>query len=142
MLNKANLLLQLIEKLKTDLENQQKSFESARQASIEAPGRMESRYDTMGIESAWVADGLSKSLDEKKSFIARLEAFRFNDPTDCVSVGSIVVLSSASSPTLEYFFILPVASGYKLREDKETIVTITKQSFVNESMDSLTNGEW
>ena len=63
-MDKIHLIEKLTTMLKASIEGQQKSFESARQASVDAPGRMQSRYDTTGIESAWVADGLAMALRE------------------------------------------------------------------------------
>jgi len=51
-MNKQVLLNQLIDIVKKNIETQKMSFEFARQTSLDAPNRMQSRYDTMGIESA------------------------------------------------------------------------------------------
>lgn len=128
MINKKNVLEQLIVVIKTDIEKLRKSFESAKQASIDSPGRMQSRYDTMGIESAWVADGLAKSLNEKESNLTSLENFKFIESSERVCLGSILGISSSDSPTLEYFFILPVFGGYELQEKDITITTITPET--------------
>lgn len=124
-MNKKNLIELLITTIKADIEKQRKAFESARHTSIDAPGRMQSRYDTMGVESAWVADGLAKALNEKESYIKRLETFQFGVSSDRICVGSIVGILSSESSIIEYFFILPVASGYKLQEKDITITTLT-----------------
>lgn len=125
MFDKKNLLTQLISLIQDDIEKQRKSFEFARNTSIDAPGRMQSRYDTMGVESAWVADGLAKALNEKEMYIARLQTFQFNELSNNICLGSIIVISDGESSSLEYYFILPVASGYKLKERDITLTTIT-----------------
>ena len=126
--DKNKIIERLIAKIKADIEKQKKSYKAAKHASIDSPGRMQSRYDTMGVESAWVADGLAKALDEKKSYVARLETFPFNESSDRICLGSIVGISSNESPALEYFFILPVASGYELQENDLKITTLTPET--------------
>ena len=125
MLDKQELLTQLIAQIKDDIDKQRKSFEFARNTSVDAPGRMQSRYDTMGVESAWVADGLAKALNEKEMYISRLANFQFGEVADNVCLGSIIGISSEGASLLEYYFILPVASGYKLQVGDTTIVTLT-----------------
>jgi|GEM_PF-2044655 hypothetical protein len=125
MIDKKSLLQQLISLIQADIEKQKKSFARAKRESADAPGRMQSRYDTMGIESAWVADGLAKALNEKELSLRRLQTFMFSNSTPDVRLGSIVVVSSLDSSALEYYFILPTASGYKLQDQGSTIVTLT-----------------
>ena len=125
MIDKKELLSCLILLIKDDIEKQRRSYESARNASIDAPGRMQSRYDTIGVESAWVADGLAKALNEKEMFINRLANFRLDEVGDKVSLGSIIGISTEGTSLLEYYFMLPVAGGYKLQVGDKTIITLT-----------------
>ena len=141
MINKTTLKEQLIAIIKADIEKHRKSFESAKQASIDAPGRMQSRYDTMGIESAWVADGLAKTLVEKEKNLMHLEACHFADTAGCICLGSIVALSSSDSPTLEYFFLLPIFSGYELEERNITITTLTPETPLGKVLIGKQRGE-
>ncbi|GAB61726.1 MAG: hypothetical protein DWB56_00640 [Candidatus Jettenia sp.] len=128
MVDKTNLKEQFIRMVKTDIEKQRQSFESARQASIDAPGKMQSRYDTMGIESAWVADGLGRALREKELNLKYLETFQWTEFRICVGIGSIVKILSSDTPDPEYFFVLPVLSGYELCENDMTITTLSPET--------------
>lgn len=128
MVNKTHLKERLITMIKADIEKQLQSFESARQASIDAPGRMQSRYDTTGIESAWVADGLARALREKESNLKCLEAFHWTESNTYVSIGSIVKILSSDSPAPEYFFVIPVLSGCELYENGLTITTLSPET--------------
>jgi hypothetical protein len=125
MIDKLELLNRLILLIKNDIEKQTASFEYARRASMDAPGRMQSRHDTTGVESAWVADGLAKTLNEKEQHITRLTDFHFSEAGDNVHLGSIVSISTGDSSMLEHYFILPIAGGYKLQIQDVTIVTLT-----------------
>jgi len=126
MIDKKNLIKQLIALIDNDINNQRKAFEIARQTTIDVPGRMQSRYDTMAIESAWVADGLAKALNEKEMSKARLLTLKLDESfKNNVRIGSIVEISSSDTSKLEYFFILPVASGYSLIEKDKKMTTLT-----------------
>ncbi len=127
-MNKTHLKERLITMIKADIEKQRQSFGSARQASIDAPGRMQSRYDTTGIESAWVADGLARALREKESNLRCLESFHWSESTTYVSIGSVVKILSSDSPAPEYFFVVPVLSGYEFFENGLTITTLSPET--------------
>lgn len=140
-MNKAHLIAKLITMLRTSIEEQKKSFESARQTSIDSAGRMQSRYDTMGIESAWVADGLARALREKESNLKCLEAFEGTESADYARTGSIVKILSSDSPDHEYFFILPVMSGCELCENGTTITTLSPETPLGRALIGKETGE-
>jgi transcription elongation GreA/GreB family factor len=140
-MDKIHLIEKLTTMLKASIEGQQKSFESARQASVDAPGRMQSRYDTTGIESAWVADGLARALREKESNLKCIEAFRYPESAAYAKIGSIVKILSSDSPDYEYFFILPVLSGCELHENGTTITTISPETPLGRALIGKKAGE-
>ncbi|MCF6147514.1 MAG: GreA/GreB family elongation factor [Candidatus Kuenenia sp.] len=140
-MNKIHFIEKLITMLKASIEEQKKSFESARQASIDSAGRMQSRYDTMGIESAWVADGLARALHEKESNLRYLETFHCTEPATYARVGSIVKTTSSDSPDHEYFFILPVMSGCELCENGTVITTLSPETPLGRALIGKEAGE-
>ncbi|MDE3166062.1 MAG: hypothetical protein KGN36_09665, partial [Acidobacteriota bacterium] len=72
------------------------------------------RYDTMGVEAAWVADGLAKNLTLKREALGRLKALRLSDSPQRGSVGTIVGVGPDEGPVEMLYFILPACGGAEL----------------------------
>ena len=125
MINKKSLLNQLISIIKDEIHSHEKSFKAAKNAAIESPHRMQSRYDTMAIESAWVADGFAKALIEKQLSLQQLENLQIKEKIERVCLGCVVGVSFNETSNIEYFFIVPVASSNKIYHNNRLITTLT-----------------
>lgn len=93
------------------------SFETARRASIEAPQRMQSRYDTLAIESAWLADSLAESFRSKQEAITRLRQMRLPETPDRCFVGCVVGIGPTEENIESVYFLVPAAGGVDLEVD-------------------------
>ncbi len=76
-----------IEALKGKLEKAQASYEIAKRDTIEAEGRMVTRYDSTKTETAWLADGYLKEVKELQQCIVNIqEGKQFANISDQVSI--------------------------------------------------------
>lgn len=76
-----------IEALKEKLNKAQSSYEIAKKDTIEAEGRMVTRYDSTKTETAWLADGYLKDVLELREMISSLESnIEFANLGDTVKV--------------------------------------------------------
>ena len=121
-IDKEALLAEIIRQLEDEIKKLRESFEEAKLTSIEAPGRMQSRYDTMGVEAAWVADGLAKSLEEKVEGVYRLKNFKLPENPEKVSLGCIVGIGREDAGVENLYFILPACGGMNMVIDNNAIV--------------------
>src|SRR5437588_11599445 len=117
-INKGEMLGEIVTRLETEIKKLRESFEEAKLTSIEAPGRMQSRYDTMGVEAAWVADGLAKSIEEKAEGTYRLKNVRLPDSPERVSIGCIVGIGPEGSAIENLYFFLTACGGMSSPIDK------------------------
>lgn len=80
-----------IEALKNKLAKAQNSYEIAKKDTIEAEGRMVTRYDSTKTETAWLADGYLKEVKELQRCIADLqEGKQFANISDQVSIDIMI----------------------------------------------------
>jgi hypothetical protein len=121
-INKEALLGEIIRKLEAEIKKLRESFEEAKLTSIEAPGRMQSRYDTMGVEAAWVADGLAKSLEEKVEGTYKLKNFTLPENPEKVSLGCVVGIGPEDGGVVNLYFILPACGGISITVDNNMII--------------------
>ena len=69
---KANLKNEYIKVIQEKLDKARISYEIAKKDTIEAEGRMITRYDSTKTETAWLADGYLKNVKELESIIEKL----------------------------------------------------------------------
>jgi hypothetical protein len=149
-MDKIFLLNTLLDILSRELNTLIVQYESTKFDSIDAPHRMESRYDTSGVEAAWLADGLAKRIQEKRKLITQISNFSLDSVKilDKVVPGCIVETSGINSKSKKYYFLLPFSSGgYTLNSDGAEIVVIGIGSPIGRKMllkqvnDTFTIGE-
>jgi len=100
-----------------------KKIEQTRRAAIEAPGRMQSRYDSSKQEYSYQVDGLQKSLLKIQQGIEMLHEFKVNKLSfDKVTMGSIVQVRKNSEKI--FYFILPVGGGNVFETEQFGKITI------------------
>jgi transcription elongation GreA/GreB family factor len=127
-MNKKYILHQLIIELQEEINDLKLSYERAKQASIDAPGRMQSRHDTTKVEAAWLANNFACALDKKMHDLMQTENINIINKSDKITVGCIVGLSNVSSDDIDYYFIIPCAGGHEICDNDIPISTITPKS--------------
>lgn len=73
MLDKDVVRKAYIEALEKKLMKARSSYETARKDTIEAEGRMVTRYDSTKAETAWLADGYLKEVKELEQYISNMK---------------------------------------------------------------------
>lgn len=116
-INKAELLERVIAAIQADLARLQEGLELAKAAKFESATRMQSRYDTFGVESGWVADGLATNLSERLEALRQLSSFKLPDDPQEVCVGSVVGIGPSGGDVEDLYFILPAGGGLVLPID-------------------------
>lgn len=116
---KVDILHEVVTLLEEEIDSLKKGFEEARLTSIESPGRMQSRYDTMGVEAAWVADGLSRNLQSKLEGLTRLRQLRLPDKPSKGCVGAILGIGPTEDSVDTLYFLLPAGGGITLTLNSE-----------------------
>ncbi len=90
-----------IKALEKKLEKARNSYEIARKDTIEAEGRMVTRYDSTKTETAWLADGYLKEVKELEHCIESMAHGReYANLSDKVSIDRIT--GAGYEKTLEY----------------------------------------
>lgn len=113
---KRELLNKVINNLTNELMVLKKASEDARRASINAPSKMESRYDSMKFEQDMLSRNFSLKADELKEGIGKLK--KFNPSVfEKVSLGSLVEIENVGESGAEFYFILDFGSGIVIETD-------------------------
>ncbi len=120
---KKQLLQKLIEKMEEKEKETSAQIERNRQAAIESPGRMQSRYDSMKQELSYLVDSLYKRLGDLKKEILNLKKFSA-DETSFSKVGLGTIVEVESNKEKKVFFMLPAGAGETVQDKELGEITI------------------
>jgi len=129
-MNKSKLLQQLMNTFEEKASATNKSFKRAQKDAIEAPGRMESRYDSTKQESSYLADSYNRRSFEIDQAIKALESLPEStlQDTNVIEIGSVVRLKESGQTEDEWYIILPVGGGETLNDNSTEIFVISPHS--------------
>lgn len=117
-------LLQLLNENASFIESQ---IEQKSKDMSEAPGRMQSRYDSSKQEIGYMVDSLNNRLFNLKKDISIIEEFKreyikSDIPCQNVGIGSFVQLEIGGEK--EFYFILPAGGGTTVSAEELGEITI------------------
>ena len=136
-MNKNDLLSHILVKLESVHQDAIDAARRAHQTATDKENVAENKYDTLGLEASYLAQGQAKRVDEcERDVIAFKKLLPLDDsqPT-AIGVGSLVVLQQeddslgAKLPTSQqYLFLGPTAGGLKVNFLDKEIIIITPTS--------------
>jgi transcription elongation GreA/GreB family factor len=133
-MNKSELLNQIIAGLHENLEALQKAARASHAEATHESSKPENKYDTRGLEAAYLAGGQARQareiLDSIKIYSAmEVKAFGPSDPID---LGALVELEADRGRS--FYFIGPRSGGLEFALDGREVTVITPQSPLGQSL--------
>jgi len=113
------------------IEAAQRAYDTATDEANEA----ENKYDTLGLEASYLAQGQSRRVIEcEADLIAfkKLKPLTFNDQAE-VKIGALVCIEDEHADGL-LIFISPVAGGLKITHDAKEVSLVTPVSPLGQSL--------
>ncbi len=147
-MNKEKLISDITSYLEKELANCEQAARNAHLAATDDQSVAETQYDTLAIESAYLAEGQSRRIIECKKAIAAFEQLQSHLNTAnskalntkvtnrdvphktvniIVNIGSLVQLAE-DTEAQHWFFIAPAAAGYRTQLASQHITVVTPQS--------------
>lgn len=126
--DKPQILTLVLQQLAQELNNCFEAANNAHLAAVDDQSVAETQYDTLAIESAYLAEGQSRRLIELKKTITQLANFSFQ-PVDIkqpIKLGALVQFED--SPQNHWLLMSPTAGGYKVKLSDNTVTLVTPQS--------------
>lgn len=124
ILAKKEILRTLIKKLEADIVDANKQYKQTRQDIIDAPGRMQARYDSSKQEFSYIADSLHERISQLQQEVIELKKCEFvNAAQNKVSLYSLVKTKDKGREN--FYFILPAGGGKTIKSqnlEEETII--------------------
>src|SRR5215470_1793969 len=133
-MDKTLLLKQIVARLSENLEVLERAARASHTEATHESSRAESKYDTRGLEAAYLAGGQARQareiLDSIKIYESvALTEFKSGEPIDLTA---LVELDSAGGRSL--FFIGPKSGGLEIEFQGKEITIITPQSPLGQNL--------
>lgn len=142
-MNKSLLVEQIIAHLNEKITDAVNAAQAAHLAAIDDQSVAETQYDTLAIESAYLAEGQTRRIAQYKADIElmsnpRLLQQSFNRIG--IDIGSLVSLEQENGD-LKYVYLAPAGAGLELKVGSELVTVITPSAPIGVAMLGLTEGE-
>ena len=140
-MNKRALIKKILARIQEELESYSKAARSAHAEATDEQNKAENKYDTRGLEAAYLAGAQSKQAAAAQQAIEdfskmKLKEFSAADPID---LSALVEVESRGEPTL--FFIGPCKGGLEVTQSSREIIVLTPQAPLGQQLVGRKQGD-
>ena len=140
-MNKDLLLQEIVARLSDNLEVLEKAALASHVEATHESSKAESKYDTRGLEAAYLAGGQARQakeiLDSIKLYRSLpMRAFTAKEPIDLTALVKLAVDGLSSM-----YFLGPKSGGLEVEYNGEEIVVITPQSPLGQNLMGKMSGQ-
>lgn len=141
-MDKSEVADQLLKRLRVSYQRALEALEDAREGATGDDARAESKYDTRGLESSYLAAGQAEQADELAEAVTRLEAadfpdFDFDDP---IAPGALVEVERDDE--IARYLLAPAGGGLSIEtEDDEAVIILGPGAPLREALLGKRAGE-
>ncbi|MGZ4971931.1 MAG: GreA/GreB family elongation factor [Limisphaerales bacterium] len=140
-MNKRDLIKQIVAALADNLEVLGKAARASHLEATHESSKAENKYDTRGLEAAYLAGGQARAAKEIVDAIKLYEAMKPRDfsADESIDIGAVVEVKSARD--LSTYFIGPKSGGLEVQFEGKEIVVITPQSPLGQNLMEKKKGD-
>ena len=140
-INKSELVKKIVASLVESLEVLDKAARASHAEATHESSKAENKYDTRGLEAAYLAGAQAKQAREILDSIARYEALPVKEfaPGDSVDMTALVELETDGASST--YFIGPKNGGLEIIHERREIMVITPQSPLGQNLTGRKAGE-
>src|SRR3954467_3148563 len=133
-IKKARLLEKIVASLTENLGLLEKAARASHAEATHESSKAESKYDTRGLEAAYLAGGQARQAMEILNAIKLYHSLPVRDfaASDPIDLTAVVELDAGGSRSI--YFIGPKSGGLELQYDGNEIVVITPQSPLGQNL--------
>jgi len=133
-LKKAPLIKQIVASLTESLRVLEKAARASHEEATHESSKAESKYDTRGLEAAYLAGGQAKQAREIMESIEAYQALATKDfgPSSPIELTALVELEADGAPST--YLIGPRSGGLQITLRSKEIMLITPQSPLGQNL--------
>ena len=133
-MNKAQLIRQIVASFRESLGVLEKAARASHAEATHESSKAESKYDTRGLEAAYLAGGQARQAKEIMDSIKLYEALSTRDfaADEPIDLTALVELDAGNTRSL--YFIGPRNGGLEIKHQRKEITVITPQSPLGQNL--------
>src|SRR3954447_23358978 len=133
-MNKRLLLKQIVAALNDSLTLLEKAARASHEEATHESSKAESKYDTRGLEAAYLAGGQARQAKEILDSIKLYETMAVKEfaPDEPVDLTALVELDTDGARAI--YFIGPKSGGLEIEHQRKEIMLITPQSPLGQNL--------
>jgi hypothetical protein len=141
MKKKQALVRKIIAALTEELERFVKAARASHAEATDPQSKAEHKYDTRGLEAAYLAGGQARKVAEVEESIEQFQKLKLIEFTseNPIDYGALVQIEMRGGAN--WYFIGPKAGGLEVIHDKEEVTVITPQSPLGEQLMEKKQGD-
>ena len=127
-MNKSLLLKQIVAALGENLETLERAARASHNEATHESSRAESKYDTRGLEAAYLAGAQSRQAAEAQLAIEKFEKLVLKDfsASNAIELSAIVEVETRGERN--FFFIGPCKGGLEVQQNGKEVLILTPQA--------------
>src|SRR5260221_308657 len=140
-MKKAQLIKQIVATLIANLDVLEKAARASHAEATHESSKAENKYDTRGLEAAYLAGGQARQAKEILDSIEVYETLTARDfkPRDPIDLTALVELNADG--TTSTYFIGPKNGGLEIEKDGREVTVITPQSPLGQNLMGKKTGQ-
>lgn len=134
-MDKLTLQQQVLERLAEDLLQAEQAARAAHETATHEENLAENKYDTLGLEAAYLATGQARRADAIREAMAHWRQFRPQpyNANKGIQLGALVCLVD-SADKQQQFFLGPVGGSMKLLSGAQPVQVISSEAPLGRAM--------
>jgi len=138
--DKSEILSLIIPQLRDDLLILEQAVALARDTATHADCLGSSKYETMGLEASYLAQGQGTRLLEVERALEYFENLTIDDPTDLIGLSSLIALDDEEG-NRQLLWLAAEAGGLKIQYGQLIVTVITPKSPLGQALIGKCSGE-
>ena len=132
-MNKTRLQTLIIDRLQADLTVARDALKASHEAATHAESKAENKYDTRGLEAAYLADGQRRRVHEIETALMAYRNLSVRPQADePICVGALVALDQEGLDRL--IFLGPDGAGLRMVDEGREVLVITPRSPLGQAL--------
>ncbi len=128
----TEIQLSIIERLQQDLRIAQDALRASHEAATHAESKAENKYDTRGLEAAYLADGQRRRVHEIEAALAAYRNLKAERGDGGIRIGALVALEHEEGE--RWVYLGPDGAGLKLVAEGREILVISPRSPLGQAL--------
>lgn len=139
-MNKSQLQTAIIDKLQADLAIAKDALQASHDAATHAESKAENKYDTRGLEAAYLADGQRRRVHEIETALSGYRNLPIRPHlNEAITLGALIELEVDGS--CRWVFLGPDAAGLRVTVNDIEVLLISSRSPLGQALLSLHEGD-